>query len=161
MRARRSRDGRSTMPLRAGVLEMSLTFSGDTMHNKLLTAAGILCIALLAACNNAKSPEAVANDTAAAQSKAAKDVADAQKDAATDNAKIEAKVDDKSMELANTEAKGAYDVATKKADGMHDVALEKCKLLDGAAQKKCKDQADADYDAAKANAKRMEVSKTQ
>ena len=59
-----------------------------------LTAAGLLAITLLAGCNNAKSPEAVANDTAAAQQKAASSVADAQKDAAQDNAKMEAKVDD-------------------------------------------------------------------
>jgi hypothetical protein len=123
-------------------------------------SAGLMTLAVLAGCNNAKSPEAVANDTAAAENKAANAVADERKDAAQDNAKMEAKVDDKSADLATTEAKGAYDVAVKKADGAHDVSLEKCKILSGDAQKKCKDQADADYDTAKASAKSVEVSKT-
>jgi hypothetical protein len=125
------------------------------------TAAGLLALMCVAGCNNAKSPDAVANDTAAAEQKADAKVADAQNDASKDDANMQAKVDDKAVALNNTEAKGAYDVALKQADGTHDVALEKCKAYGGDAQKKCKDQADADYDAAKANAKASEVAKTQ
>ena len=33
------------------------------------------------------------------------------------------------------------------------MSLEKCTAFDGDAEQKCKDQADADYDAAKANAR--------
>jgi hypothetical protein len=38
--------------------------------------------------------------------------------------------------------------------------LAKCQGLSGGAQKKCKDQADADYAAAKANAKAGETART-
>jgi hypothetical protein len=131
------------------------------MKHSLSLTAGLLSVALLTACNGAKSPDAVANDTAAAEQKAATNVADAQKDASQDNAKVAAKVDDKAMQLNDTEAKGAYDVALQKAEGMHDVSLAKCKILDGDSQKKCKDQADSDYDTAKAAAKSVKVSQTQ
>jgi hypothetical protein len=40
------------------------------------------------------------------------------------------------------------------------VALQKCKALAGDAQGRCKDQADADYEATKASAKSLEVSRT-
>jgi hypothetical protein len=131
------------------------------MKNQLTMSAALLAAVMMSGCNNAKSPDTVATDTAEAQHKAASAVADAQKDASQDNAKMEAKVDDKSTDLANTEAKGAYNVALAKADGMHDVSLQKCQALDGDAQKKCKDQADADYDTAKAAAKSVEISRTQ
>jgi len=48
-----------------------------------------------------------------------------------------------------------------KADGNHKIALEKCNVLSGDAQSKCKDVADADYTAAKANAKAAETTQKQ
>jgi hypothetical protein len=122
---------------------------------------GMVALLYLGGCDNAKSPQSVADDAAAAAQKASVNVADAQKDAAQDNAKVQAQVDDKAAALNNTEAKGAYDVAIKQADGNHDVAVERCKASSGAAQKSCKDQADADYELAKAKAKATETSKTQ
>ena len=96
-------------------------------------------LALMAACNNAKSPETASRDIAAADSSAAKEVANArheeQKDVSND----------------------AYNVAVAQADGDHKVAIEKCETLQGHDQQVCKDQADADYEAAKANAKATKV----
>jgi hypothetical protein len=43
------------------------------------------------------------------------------------------------------------------ADGDHKVAIQKCETLQGHDQSACKDQADADYDAAKAKAKAAKV----
>jgi predicted small secreted protein len=131
------------------------------MKLKLIMALSVLTVAVLAGCNNAKSPDAVGNDVAAAQKKAAENVADVRKDASKDNASATDKVDDKSKDLNNVEAKGAYDVALARAEGNHKVALEKCDAVSGDAQSKCKDMADADYNAAKANAKASEMSTKQ
>jgi hypothetical protein len=131
------------------------------MNFKLITALSILTVAVLAGCNDAKSPNAVANDVAAEQQKAAKNVANIRKDASKDNASATDKVDDKSKDLNNVEATGAYDVALARAEGNHKVAREKCTAVSGDAQSKCKDMADADYNAAKANAKALEVSTKQ
>jgi hypothetical protein len=128
------------------------------MNYKLVTALSVLTVAVLAGCNNAKSPGAVTNDVAAAQQKAAENVADVRKDASKDNVSATDKVDDKSKDLNNVEAKGTHDVALARAEGSHKVALEKCNAVSGDAQSKCKDMADADYNAAKANAKASEVS---
>jgi outer membrane murein-binding lipoprotein Lpp len=128
---------------------------------KFLITAGLIGAALLSGCNNAKSPDSVANDVAKAQQNAANNVADARKDAAKDDAKVAGKVDDQNKDLNNTEAKGAYDVALARADGVHKVSLAKCDVLSGDAQKGCKNQADADYDAAKANAKATETARKQ
>jgi hypothetical protein len=134
---------------------------GIAMNYKLITALSVLTVAVLAGCNNAKSPDAVANDVAAAQQKAADNVADVRKDASKDIVSATDKVDDKSKDLNNVEAKGAYDVALARAEGNHKVALEKCNAVSGDAQSKCKDMAGADYDAAKANAKASGVSTKQ
>src|SRR5450631_3675564 len=131
------------------------------MKLKLIMALSVLTVAVLAGCNNAKSPDAVADDVAAAQKKAAENVAEVRKDASRDNASAIDKVDDKSKDLNNVEAKGAYDVALARAEGNHKVALEKCNAVSGDAQSKCKDMAGADYDAAKANAKASGVSTKQ
>src|ERR1019366_8658229 len=134
---------------------------GIAMNFKLVTVLSVLTVAVLAGCNNAKSPDAVANDVAAAQQKAAENIADVRKDASKDNVSATDKVDDKSKDLNNVEAKGAYDVALARAEGNHKVALEKCNAVSGDAQSQCKDVAGADYDAAKANAKASEVSTKQ
>jgi len=97
---------------------------------------------LLAACNNAKSPDAAAHDIAAADTSAQNQVADAQRDAQKDM------------------SADAYNVAIAQADGDHKVAIQKCEVLQGHDQQVCKDRADADYDAAKANAKATKVAQT-
>jgi hypothetical protein len=123
------------------------------MQKSLISALAILAVAAAAGCNQAKSPDAVANDVAAAQAKRAAQVADAKQDAAKDANKAEAKVEDKANDLDKVNAQGAYDVAMTQADGDHKVALQKCEAMSGDSQKACKDQADAKYDLAKANAK--------
>jgi hypothetical protein len=96
-------------------------------------------LVLTAACHNAKSPDAAARDLAAADRSAAHEVAEARHDEQKD---------------INTDA---YNVAIAQADGEHKIAIQKCETLQGHDQQVCKDQADADYDAAKANAKADKV----
>ena len=104
--------------------------------------SSLVALGSLTACNDAKSPDAASRDIAAANDAAANKVADAQRDAQKDM------------------SSDAYNVATAKADGDHKVAIQKCETLQGHDQQVCKDQADADYDAAKANAKAAKVSQT-
>jgi hypothetical protein len=125
------------------------------MNKLVFSCVALLVVATISGCNEAKSPDKVANDASAAQAKRAAEVADAKQDAAKDANKAEAKVDDKTNDLNNANAKGAYDVAMAQADGDHKVALQKCDALSGDSQKACRDQADAKYDLAKANAKAM------
>jgi hypothetical protein len=103
------------------------------------SSVGIAVLALLAACNNAKSPDAAAKDIAAADTSAAQKVGDAQRNAQKDM------------------SADAYNIAVAQADGDHKVAVQKCETLQGHDQQVCKDQAHADYDAAKANAKAAKV----
>jgi len=125
------------------------------MQKSLIAALAVLALAAASGCNQAKSPDAVANDVAAAQAKRAAQVADAKRDAEKDANKAEAKVEDKANDLDKVNAQGAYDVAMTQADGDHKVATQRCEAMSGDAQKACKDQADAKYDLAKANAKAM------
>jgi hypothetical protein len=108
---------------------------------------------MAAGCDSAKSPDTVAKDVAKAEQKAANEVANSEKAAEKDLNKAAEKVDDKLVAFNNAAAKDAYDLAVAKADGDRKVALASCLALAGDAQKSCKDQAEADYGAAKANAK--------
>lgn len=125
------------------------------MQKKIISIVGMLALAMLGGCNQAKSPETVANNVTNAEQKAANNVADAQKDATKDVANAADKVDDKAKDLNNAEVKGAYDVEMTKAEGDRKIALNKCEALSGDAQKACKDVADADYQSAKAHLKAM------
>jgi len=101
-----------------------------------ITAACVAALALgmLAGCNQAKSPETVAKDTAAAEQKGAENVADEQRDAQHENAE-------------QTE-----DVAEARAKADHDTALAQCEGMAGEQQSACKKRADADYETAKVQA---------
>ena len=112
------------------------------MRSTVISLIGAAALVALSACNNAKSPDTEAKDMAAANRSAANEVADAQRDAQKDA------------------SKNAYDVAVAQADGDHKIALQKCEALQGHDQDVCKQQADADYDAAKANAKAAKVATT-
>jgi len=103
--------------------------------NRLLTMliAGAFA-ASLGACNKAEDPAKTQADVAEAQSEASQDVSQAQSDASQDA-------------MQNQE-----NTAETKAEGDHKVATERCEALPGDQQKACKDQADADYEAAKAAA---------
>lgn len=119
----------------------------------LLAPAIAMAILVASGCDSAKSPETVSKDVAAAQQKAANEVANSEKAAEKDLDKAADKVDDKLIAFNNAAAKDAYNLAVAQADGTRKVALANCLSLGGDAQKACKDQAEADYGAAKANAK--------
>jgi hypothetical protein len=110
------------------------------MKRSFMAGVAVAALAVIAGCNNAKSPDTAAHDIAAADQSAAAKVADAQRDAQKDM------------------SADAYNVAVAQADGDHKVAIQKCETLQGHDQQACKDQADADYEAAKANAKAAKVS---
>jgi hypothetical protein len=114
------------------------------MNNAMAIAAlgGLVALGSLTACNNAKSPDTAARDVAAANDAATSKIADAQRDAEKDM------------------SSDAYKVALAQADGDHQVAIQKCETLQGHDQQVCKDQADANYEAAKANAKAAKVAQT-
>ena len=112
------------------------------MHKLTFVMVAVLAGATLSGCNNAKSPDTAAHDIAAADQSAAAKVADAQRDAQKDM------------------SADAYNVAVAQADGDHKVAIQKCETLQGHDQQVCKDKADADYEAAKANAKAAKVAQT-
>jgi len=131
------------------------------MNKNIIAGVATLAIALLGGCNNAKSPDSVAKDVESAQQKASTEVANTEKDAAKDVGSAAEKVDSKLTDLNNTAAKDAYKITLAQADGDHKVALAKCDALSGDAQKNCKQQADADYDAVKANAKATAVAEKQ
>ena len=123
-----------------------------------LTSAIAIAVLALAGCDSAKSPETVAKHVDAAEQKAASELAKSEQAAEKDLAKAAEKVDDKVVDFNNAAAKDAYNLAVAKADGDRKVALANCQALSGDAQKICKDQADADYGAAKANAKAAALS---
>ena len=127
----------------------------------LLTPTIAVAIVLISGCNNAKSPDTVAKDVAAAEQKASTEVAKSEKDASKDLGKAADAVDDKLVAFNNEAAKDAYNLAVAKADGDRQVALAKCDASSGDAQKACKDQAEADYNAAKAAAKAAAQSEKQ
>lgn len=131
------------------------------MKNKYIFGSVILAASLLGGCNEAKSPDTVAKDVDTAQQKAASEVAKSEQSAVKDVGNSADKVATKLDDLNNTAAKDAYKITLAQADGDHKVALAKCTALSGDAQKNCKSQADADYDAAKANAKAAEASEKQ
>ena len=116
---------------------------------------------LLAACHQGKSPDQVAAEVAKAQDKANSEVAGAEQHADKDVANAAAKVGDKLTDLNNDAAGDAYKIAVAKADGDHKVALAQCNAMSGDGQTACRKQADADYDAAKANAKSTEQAQKQ
>jgi hypothetical protein len=126
-----------------------------------LTAAAIFAAFCIAACNNAKSPDTAAKDVAKAQQKASTEVAKSEDSAVKDLNGAAGKVDDKVVAFNNAAAKDAYNLAVARADGNRKVALANCESAGGDAQKMCKDQAEADYAAAKADAKAAAQSEKQ
>jgi hypothetical protein len=123
-----------------------------------LTSGIAIAVLIIAGCDSAKSPDTVAKDVAAAQQKASTEVAKSEQAAEKDLTKAAERVDDKLVDFNNAAAKDAYNLAVAKADGDRKVTLANCLALGGDAQKTCKDQAEADYGAAKANAKAAALS---
>jgi len=124
-----------------------------------LPLAALLALVLVG-CQRAEAPSSVAKDVNAAEQKEAAKTERAREDASKDVSNAQRRVEEKVADRDNVAAKDAYKVALAKADGEHDVAVQRCKELSGDAQSRCKQQADADYDAVKADAKAREVSQT-
>jgi hypothetical protein len=120
---------------------------------RVLTAAIAATLMIVAGCNNAKTPDAVSNDVAKAEQKGSEEVGKSEDKAAKDLGNAADKVDDKLIAFNNQAAKDAYNVAIAQADADHRVALAQCEGSSGDARKSCKDQAEANYAAAKADAK--------
>ena len=115
-------------------------------------ATAIALLVLTAACNSGESQSAAAKDVATASHDAAQDVAKAKEDAAKDINGAARDLTDDQKNLNRVAARGAFDVEIAKAEGDHKVATEKCGMLVDKPLKACTNQADADFDAAKARA---------
>ena len=116
----------------------------------------VLCIATacaLGGCDRPKSATEVEKDTTAAQQAATEKTAKAEQEATDKVASARSDVRDEQRDLGHVNAVQGEKVADTAADGAHKVALARCEAMGGTAQKSCKDQADADYEAAKAKAK--------
>jgi len=124
-------------------------------------SAAILASLLVAGCQRAESPSTVSKDVSSAEQKAASRTERAREDAARDVANAQQQVDQKAINRNNVAAEDSYKVAMARAEGAHDIAVQQCKGLSGDAQRHCQDQADADYEPAKASAKALQVSRTQ
>jgi len=123
------------------------------MQIRFMTVAAVIAACLLAGCNHAKTAAQVAKDTDAAEQKAVENVANAEQkaDARVDAAATGVAKDQD--DLAHVASVQDQKVANTAAEGMHKIALAQCESLNGVAQKSCRDQADADYELAKARAK--------
>jgi hypothetical protein len=139
---------------------LTINPTGVSMRAR-LSLALVASLLFIAGCNNPKSPEAVAKEVAKAEQKADKEVAKSEDAAAKDLGKAAGNVDDKMVAFNNAAAKDAYNLEVAQADGNRKVALANCAAMAGEAQKTCKDQAEADYSAAKANAKAAAQSEKQ
>ena len=132
------------------------------MRSNPMALAGVATILLLAGCHQAQAPHvATAGEIDAARQEAQREIDDARAEASKD-IKSAAKVSGSdSAVVAEAKVTAKYDVAMAKADGDHKVATEKCLTLPPDAQNGCNNQADADYEAAKAAAKATRLAKRQ
>lgn len=108
---------------------------------------------VLSGCNKAKSPEDVSKDIATAERKASNEVTKSEEHAKSVLDKSYEKVNDQEIKFNNDAAHQIYNVAVAKADGNRKVALAICESQSGDAQKACKEQAEADYNSARADAR--------
>ena len=124
-----------------------------------LTAVALLI--LMAGCHQAKAPHASAEDIDAAKQEAQREVAEARAEASKDVKSAAKTMGPDSKGVVDAKVTGSYDVAMAKADGDHKIATEKCLTLQTDMQQACKDQADADYETAKATAKATRLARRQ
>jgi hypothetical protein len=121
-----------------------------------LTVA-LLATCMLNACNQAKSPEQVAKDTATAENTATENAAKVEQSASDKVNSAQTVVRDEKTAEAHTAAVQAEKVADAKAQGEHKVALAQCESLNGEPQKACKEQADTAFQVAEDQARQAEV----
>jgi hypothetical protein len=117
------------------------------------TLGMVAALALIAGCHRGKAPQATTQDIEVAQQEAQQEVAQARVEASKDIKSVAKVAGSSSKEVVEAKVTGSYDVAMVKADGDHKIATEKCLTLQVDMQQACKNQADADYETAKASAK--------
>ena len=115
--------------------------------------SSVAMLMLIAGCHPAKTPHASAEDIDAAKQEAQHEVAEARAEAAKAVKSAAKTMGPGAKGVIDAKVTGSYDVAMAKADGDHKIAAEKCLSLPTDTQQACKDQAEADYETAKATAK--------
>jgi hypothetical protein len=128
-----------------------------TMRASFMVVGITLAAINLCACNQAKSPDAVAQDTAEAKQKANENLSQAKEDANAKIADANAKVNQQENAVEHTAAVQNEKVNETQAKGTYDVAMARCEGLSGDDQRACKDQAKAAYDTALAQAKQTKT----
>jgi hypothetical protein len=128
-----------------------------TPNKTTLVVAALFATCVLNACNQAKSPEKVATDTAKAENTAAENAAKAEQSAGEKVGSAQNVVRDEKAAEAHTAAVQAEKVADTKAQGEHKVALAQCERLSGEPQKACKEQADTALQVAEDEAKQAKA----
>jgi hypothetical protein len=113
----------------------------------------LLAALALTGCNKSKSPEDVSKDVTNAEQKANNEVKRSEDRAQSALDRSYEKVNDQEIKFNNDATRQTYNVAIAKADGNRKVALATCESQSGDAQKACKEQAEADYKAARADAR--------
>lgn len=116
---------------------------------------GLFAACALNACYQAKTPDQVAKDTAAAEDTATQHAAKVEQNADEKLHGAQTVVHDEEAAAAHTRALETAKVAEAQAEGTHKVALAQCESLGGEAQKSCRSQADTAYQTATAQAQQM------
>jgi len=111
----------------------------------------------MAACDRPKSPDKVAQDTAAAESKADATTGKVEEHAADKISNAQSVVSDEQAAAAHTRAVELEKIADTQAEGDHKVALAQCESLAGEAQKACRQQADAALTTAEDRARQVKA----
>jgi hypothetical protein len=107
------------------------------------------------ACYQSKSPDRVAQDTAAAESKADAVAGKAEQRAADKIDSAQAVVHDEQVAADHTRAQELEKLVDARAEGNHKVALAQCESLAGETQKACREQADSALTSAEDQARRI------
>jgi hypothetical protein len=128
-----------------------------TNNTRILVTVALLATCVLNGCNQAKSPEQVAKDTASAENTATENAAKAEQSAGDKVSSAQGVVRDEKSAEAHTAAVEAEKVADAKAQGEHKIALAQCESLSGEPQKACKNQADTALQVAQDQAKQAEA----
>ena len=129
------------------------------MKNHTLLLLGATALGLMSGCAK-HDAQVTAQDVEAARQEALKEVSQAREEASKD-VKSAMKEHGDHADVARAKATADFDVAMAKAEGDHKVALEQCLTLQPAARQPCTDKADADYEAAKTQAKGLRLARLQ
>jgi hypothetical protein len=121
----------------------------------LLFTLAVMVAGGMNACYQAKSPDQVAQDTAAAESKATSVAAKVEQRAADRINSSQTVVSDEQAAAAHTRAVELEKVADTRAEGTHRIALTQCETLAGEPQKACREQADTAFTTAEDEARQV------